>query len=95
MWTISFWKAVAERALSTFAQAFLAVIPVTGVGFGEVNWLAALSIGGVAAVLSVVKSLIANQATGSGPSAIKNEVVVSNQTADEIEFYELGDELAE
>jgi hypothetical protein len=95
MWTVSFWKAVAERAVSTFAQGFLAALPVTAVGFGEIDWLAALSIGGVAGVLSIVKSLIANQATGTGPSVIQNEIVVSNEVAAEIENLGIEEELAE
>lgn len=77
MFTLAFWKAAFERALWTFAQALIAVIGVGAVGFGDIDWLAAASIGGVAAVVSILKSIIVNGVTGDGPSITKAEQTVS------------------
>ena len=54
------WKkflfAAAIRAVRTFAQTFASMIAV-GAAFSEVQWLRALSVAGVAFVLSILTSL--------------------------------------
>ena len=54
------WKkfliAALIRALRTFAQTFASMIAV-GAAFSEVDWLRALSVSGVAFVLSILTSL--------------------------------------
>jgi hypothetical protein len=54
------WKewiiAALIRALRTFAQTFVSMIAV-GAAFSEVDWLRALSVSGVAFVLSILTSL--------------------------------------
>lgn len=54
------WKkwlvAALIRALRTFAQTFVGFVTV-GAAFDEVQWLRALSVSGVAAVLSILTSL--------------------------------------
>ena len=52
----SVWKAAGIRALRTFAQSLLAVVPV-GIAINEVGWVEALGIAATAAVLSVLTSL--------------------------------------
>lgn len=52
----AFWKAAGIRALRTFAQSLIAVIPV-GVAINEVGWPQALAIAATAAVLSILTSL--------------------------------------
>lgn len=52
----SFWKAAGIRALRTFAQSLLAVVPV-GIAINEVGWVEALGIAATAAVLSILTSL--------------------------------------
>ena len=54
------WKewalAALVRALKTFAQTFASMIAV-GAAFSEVDWIRALSVSGVAFVLSILTSL--------------------------------------
>lgn len=58
MWTLVFWKGAAERAVKTFAQSVLATLGVGATGLLHADWLGALDIGGLAAVLSVLTSLV-------------------------------------
>lgn len=51
-----FLMAVLKRALWTFCESLLAVIPV-GVGIEEVSWLHVLSVAVMAAILSALKSI--------------------------------------
>ena len=54
------WKewliAALIRAVRTFAQTFVSMIAV-GAAFSEIDWLRALSVSGVAFVLSILTSL--------------------------------------
>lgn len=50
-------NAAAVRAVKTFAQAELAQLRAGVVGILDINWVALLSVGGLAAVLSVLTSL--------------------------------------
>jgi len=54
------WKkfliAALIRAVRTFAQTFASMIAV-GAAFSEIDWLRALSVSGVALVLSILTSL--------------------------------------
>ena len=54
------WKqwaiAALIRAVKTFAQTFVSMIAV-GAAFSEIDWLRALSVSGVAFVLSMLTSL--------------------------------------
>ena len=58
MLTASFWKGAAERAIKTIAQSLLAVLGVTGIGFGDVDWIASLSVAGLAGVASILTSIV-------------------------------------
>ena len=60
-------KAALVRAVKTFAQTFASMIAV-GAAASEVDWLRALSVSGVAFVLSVLTSL------GGLPEVKNNEV---------------------
>lgn len=65
MLTKTFWLGAAERALKTFLQTFVAVLVASvgadtiGVtaGLGDVSWLTALSVAGLATVLSLATSI--------------------------------------
>jgi hypothetical protein len=52
----SFWVNLFERAVSTFAQSAVGVLSVASLGLLHVNWLDVVSVAGLAAVLSVLKS---------------------------------------
>jgi len=54
--TKSWLKAAGIRALKTFAQATIAAIGTTAL-MGQVDWVAALSIAGLSAVLSILTSV--------------------------------------
>lgn len=55
--TKSFWKAAAIRALHTMAQTAIATIG-TAAMMEDVNWLAVLSASVLAAVVSILKSIV-------------------------------------
>lgn len=64
----AFWTAAAERAVRTLAQALLAAISTGAAGLLDVNWTAAFSIAGLAAVLSVLTSVASAKSGRTGPS---------------------------
>lgn len=50
------WKAAGVRAIKTFAQTAVAIIPVTAI-ITEIDWLAVGSAAVLAAILSLLTSL--------------------------------------
>jgi hypothetical protein len=69
MLTAAFWKAAAERAVKTFAQAFAAFLVADATGILEVDWVKGASIAGLATLLSVLTSVGSDAiTTGAGPS---------------------------
>lgn len=75
MFTLTFWKQTAERAIATGAEAVLAVITVDGaVGSFDLDVVHVASIAGLAALAAVLKGLVASQ-TGSStsPSFVNDE----------------------
>ena len=73
IWTSAFWRATAERALSTGAQA--ALLAWGGGTLPDVSlpwWSVPVAfLGG--AVLALLKAVAVNQATGNGPGLTKAE----------------------
>lgn len=57
MFNQTFWKDTAERAVKTFAQSFGAVLIASGTGLLDVDWINALSVAGLATVISVATSV--------------------------------------
>lgn len=73
MYTRAFWQAAFERAFATFLQALLAVMLVDGFDLYSVNWGDIFATAGIAAGISLIKSILAGLATGT-PSMTKSEV---------------------
>jgi hypothetical protein len=59
MFTITFWKDAAERAIRTAAQALLALWATDVSGVLEVDWLQAGSVAALAALTSILMSIVA------------------------------------
>lgn len=58
MWSLRFWKDAAERAVRTAAQALLALWATSVSGILDVDWPQAASVAGLAALTSVLMSLV-------------------------------------
>lgn len=68
MWTASFWKDTAERAIKTFAQVAASFLVIGTTGVLDVDWAQVASISGVAALVSVLTSL-ASEGVGTPGTA--------------------------
>ena len=80
IWTPAFWRAAAERAVKTFAQTAGALIVAAGTGLLDTDWLALVSVSGMAALVSLLTSIGSDALTGSGPSLSNAEVVAGTVT---------------
>lgn len=69
MWTLVFWLAAAERAVKTAAQSGLALIGTGAAGFTDLDWQQIASVSLLAAIASVLTSLVTGAATDGTPSA--------------------------
>jgi hypothetical protein len=65
MFSVKFWKDAAERAIRTAAQALLALWATDVSGVLEVDWVQAGSVAALAALTSILMSIVA---TGVGDS---------------------------
>lgn len=57
IFTTEWWKAAGIRAIKTFAEGAIAVIGTQAMFIQDVNWLAVLSGGAMAAIVSFLISL--------------------------------------
>ena len=57
MFTWEFWKAALIRAVRTFAESMLAYIGTGAIVLKDVDWVAALSAGGLGFVIAILLSL--------------------------------------
>ncbi len=57
MFTKTFWKDTAERAVKTFAQSMAAVLTAGVTGVLDVDWINALSVCLLATLVSVLTSI--------------------------------------
>lgn len=67
MRTSKFWKDAFERGIKTFAQSAVAILALS-VGVLDASWVQAASVGGLAAVISLLTS-IGSSGVGSSESA--------------------------
>ncbi len=61
MFTRAFWKDTAERAISTAAQAAIGLLSADGLGVLDVDWGDVGSVSGLAALIAVLKALVASR----------------------------------
>ena len=73
IWSAPFWKAAAERAIKTAAQAAIATIGTTAL-LEQVDWLIVASTVATATILSVLTS-VASAAGDGNPSAGSFEAI--------------------
>lgn len=64
MWTSQFWRAAAERAISTIAQSGLAVFVVGQTNILDLDYRQVLGVAAAAGVASILKSLAVGSVTG-------------------------------
>lgn len=73
MLTKSFWAQALERAIKTAAQAALALLTANQTGLLDVDWTAVASVAGLAAVASVLTSLVSFGGQPDSPSLVEIE----------------------
>lgn len=73
MFTLAFWKATSERAISTAAQSALLILGADQLNVVSVDWLTVAGFATGGAVLTVIKALAFGLKDGN-PSAINAEV---------------------
>jgi hypothetical protein len=81
IWTLSFWKSLAERVISTLVAALIGQITSEGFDFTHANWKAIGIAVGIASLVSFLKGILANLATQDGPSLSHAEQVVPSLPA--------------
>jgi Putative lactococcus lactis phage r1t holin len=90
IWSVAFWKATAERVISTAAQAALAVLGVkmiangvTGAAAGifDIDWGNVAAVSALAAVAALLKALAAAKQSGNGPGFGQAEVLTPTVAA--------------
>lgn len=80
MYNSAFWKATAERAVFTFVQAYLGLWLAGDVIFNvfEFDWVTGLGPALGAAILAVVKGVLAANVGHTGSPSFANEAVVDD-----------------
>ena len=74
MFTLAFWRATAERAISTAAQSALLIIGADQFNVVSVDWLTIAGFSAGGAALTVIKAMAFGGKDGN-PSAINAETV--------------------
>ena len=83
MWTVDFWKATAERALKTAAQAAIALF-AAGVTILDIDWGQGFAVVATATLLSVLSSVASNNfGPFEGPSLADETLIHSVDWDDE------------
>ena len=91
--TKEFWKAALIRAIKTFAQAMVAQIGAGSVGIVQFDWVGALSVSAMAAVLSIFTSLAGLPEVQLSETiyALDNEPYEDDEEDDEVEIEDISD----
>ena len=91
--TKDFWKAALIRAIKTFAQAMVAQIGAGSVGIVQFDWVGALSVSAMAAVLSIFTSLAGLPEVQLSETIydLDNEPDEDDEDDDEVEIEDISD----
>ena len=81
MWSGLFWLAAGERAIKTAAQTAIATIGTTA-AIHQVDWIIVGSTSALAALLSILTSVVSDGLTGSGPSLTSETVTAKRAIED-------------
>lgn len=74
MFSKVFWKDTFERVVSTAAQAAIGVLVVDGATITNIDWEAGAGIVGTAALVSLLKALVAGKVGGDvSPASLASE----------------------
>jgi len=84
MFTLAFWRATAERVVASFVGAVLAVLGGNAFDVTALDWGQILKVGAGAALVSLLKAMLAATATGGGPSFTNAETLTDNVAAVEV-----------
>ncbi|WP_285009500.1 holin [Lactococcus formosensis] len=71
MFTKTFWKDTAERAVKTFAQSMVAVMTVGATGVLDVDWKNTVSVALLATLVSIFTSIGSGYVGDDSASAVK------------------------
>jgi len=75
MWTLTFWKATAERAIKSFCQGLALALGADAAGLVHADWWAALSAAAGLAALSVLTSIGSGLVPVDGPPGASPSLV--------------------
>ncbi len=73
MFTLPFWKDAAERAIKTAAQAILALLTTNMTGILEVDPVQTFSVAALAAVVSVLTSVVSSKVGDDDSASVVNQ----------------------
>lgn len=74
IWTLAFWKGAGERAIKTFAATLAGLLTGDGIGLIDVDWGAALSVAGLATLVSFLIAVGNAEFTAGTPKDGKHEI---------------------
>jgi hypothetical protein len=77
MFTLTWLKDAAERALKTFAQSLLGVLTLGGVDVVHLNWGDTFALAGTATAISILTSVVSASVGNSGTASLTNAVEAS------------------
>lgn len=77
MFTAAFWKALAERAIKTFAQAVAALMVADAADLLSVDWKAVLATAGLTTLASILTTIGSGAVTGGNASLAQGSEVTT------------------
>lgn len=68
MFTKPWWAATIQRVVRSFAASLFGILTANGTGILDTDWIGALSVAGMAAVVTFLLCIIGSQVGGAGPA---------------------------